>query len=140
MRGFVSHIDLNVSDPAASIPFYAVLLGYLGMERTELSEPGRASWRLVGAGGASFEIEVRRPRGASESGRHVRNDPGIDHPAFHAESEADVDAVFELMSSKGYVIDEPPRSYDYTAGYYAVAFDDPDGIRLEVVFDPLTNP
>ncbi len=35
---------------------------------------------------------------------------------------------------------EPPTTYDYAPGYYAVAFDDPDGIRLEVVYDPTTNP
>jgi hypothetical protein len=35
---------------------------------------------------------------------------------------------------------DPPAEYDYTPGYYAVAFDDPSGIRLEVVHDPSTNP
>ena len=139
-RGFVSHLDLNVTDPSVSIPFYDTLLTGLGYQRTELADPDRASWRLIADGGARFEIEVRPPRGAPASRRHVRNDPGIDHLAFHADSPADVDFVFDLLTESGYVIDEPPRTYDYSPGYYAIGLDDPDGIRLEVVYDPLTNP
>lgn len=139
-RGFISHLDLNVTEPSVSIRFYDLLLRGLGFGRTELAEPDRASWRLVADGGAHLEIEVRLPRGAPASSRHVRNDPGIDHLAFHAESVADVDNVFELLTAHGFAVDEPPRKYDYTPDYYAVGFDDPDGIRLEVVFDPGTNP
>ena len=29
-----------------------------------------------------------------------------------------------------------PAEYGYTPGYYAVFFADPDGIKLEVVFEP----
>lgn len=139
-RGFVSHLDLNVSDPSVSIPFYEVLLTGLGYEWIDLAEPDRACWRLIGDDGARFEIEIRPPRGMPASSRHVRDDPGIDHLAFHASSRADVDAIFELLTERGDVVDEPPRFYDYSPGYYAVGFDDPDGIRLEVVFDPITNP
>ncbi|MEO1060978.1 MAG: VOC family protein [Actinomycetota bacterium] len=139
-RGFLSHVDLNVVDPSASIPFYDTLLGALGFERTGLDSPGRASWRLVDDGGAHFEIEVRpRPDGAAAD-RHRRSDPGLDHLAFHAESRGDVDAVFERLIEAGHEVDEPPRLYDYSPGYYAIGFDDPDGIRLEVVHDPATNP
>lgn len=139
-RGFINHLDLNIAEPSASIPFYEVLLTALGFERTETVEPERASWRLVADNGAHFEIEVRPPRGEPLSSRHRRNDPGIDHLAFHAESRADVDSIFERLTESGYVVDEPPRLYDYSPGYYAVGFDDPDEIRLEVVFDPATNP
>ena len=140
VRGFLSHLDLNVVDPSVSIPFYDVLLAGLGFQRTELSAPDRASWRLVGLDGSHFEIEIRSPSETSLSDGHVRSDPGIDHLAFHATSRADVDAVFGELTGAGYIVDEPPRSYDYSPGYYAVGFDDPDGIRLEVVFDPATNP
>jgi glyoxylase I family protein len=140
VRGFVSHLDLNAEDPEVSIEFYDALLVGLGFERTELDRPDGASWRLNPQVGPHFEIEVRAARGTPMSARHVRNDPGIDHLAFHAESEADVNAVFDLLLKRGHPVDEPPRTYDYSPGYYAVGFDDPDGIRLEVVFDPTTNP
>ncbi|MFW2335464.1 VOC family protein [Ilumatobacter sp.] len=140
IRGFLSHIDLNVSDLSASVPFYAALLERLGFERTAPADPERAAWRLIDDRGAHFEIEVRRPRGTPSARRHTRNDPGIDHLAFHADSRADVDAIFEHLLDHGVAVDEPPRGYDYSPGYYAVGFDDPDGIRLEVVHDPTTNP
>lgn len=139
IRGFVNHLDLNVGNPSASIEFYDKLLVGLGFVRTAQDLTDRASWRLDADFGPHFEIEVRPSRSAPTPARHVRNDPGIDHLAFNAESEADVNAVFELLTEHGYPVDEPPRTYDYSPGYYAVGFDDPDGIRLEVVFDPTTN-
>ena len=36
----------------------------------------------------------------------------------------------------GATILDPPAEYGYTPGYYAVFFADPDGIKLEVVFEP----
>jgi glyoxylase I family protein len=36
----------------------------------------------------------------------------------------------------GIPILDPPAEYDYTPGYYAVFFADPDGLKLEVVFEP----
>ena len=31
---------------------------------------------------------------------------------------------------------DPPKEYDYTPGYYALFFADPDGLKLEVVHEP----
>ncbi len=139
-REFLSHIDLAVADPAEAIRFYELLLTALGFARTELDSPDRASWRLIAEDGSHFEIEVRPPRGTPSARRHNRNDPGIDHLAFHADSPADVDSIFDRLTAYGYPVDEPPRHYDYSPGYYALGFDDPNGIRLEVVHDPGTNP
>ncbi len=139
IRGFVSHLDLNVADPARSIAFYALILGELGYERTDLG-PDRACWSLTMPGGAVFAIEVRPPREDPPRARHERYAPGIDHLAFHAGSRSDVDRVEELLRTAGYPIADPATAYDYTPGYYAVAFDDPDGIRLEVVHEPASNP
>ena len=139
-RGFVSHIDLNVVDLDRSTAFYGLLLEYLGMERVRADDRARATWRLVSSAGYHVEIEIRRPRGQPSAARHARHDPGLDHLALHAASEADVDGLYETLRANGYLVDEPPRHYDYAPGYYAVGFDDPDGTRLEVVYDPSTNP
>jgi catechol 2,3-dioxygenase-like lactoylglutathione lyase family enzyme len=138
-RGFISHLDLNVGDPVASVRFYALVLGHLGYVREPVDEE-RSRWSLEYAGGARFEIEVRPPAQRPASDRHDRYRPGIDHLAFHAASRADVDALHEKLLAAGHPVVEPPREYDYSPGYYAVAFDDPSGIRLEVVHDPTTNP
>lgn len=138
-RGFVSHLDLNVAEPVASARFYELVLGHLGYRQHPIDE-GRSRWTLEYADGALFEIEVRPPAVPSGSDRHERYEPGVDHLAFHADSRSDVDALYQKLIAAGHPVAEPPREYEYTPGYYAVAFDDPSGIRLEVVHDPTTNP
>ncbi len=59
--------------------------------------------------------------------------------AFRAESRAAVNELCALRVDAGYKVADPPAEYDDAPGYSAVAFDDPDGIRLEVVHDPVTN-
>lgn len=34
---------------------------------------------------------------------------------------------------------DAPQEYDYTPGYYAVFFADPDGMKLEVVYEPVAR-
>lgn len=139
VRGLISHLDLNVSDPAASIRFYGVLLEYLGLERIE-EEPDRCVWAQQLPAGTWWGIEVRAPRGVAPRSHHERYSPGIDHLAFHADSRADVDGVHGVLVAAGYEVADPPAEYDYTPDYYAIAFEDPDGIRLEVVYEPYANP
>ena len=139
ITGPPSHLDLNVADPARSLPFYDLVLGALGYRRHDLSAD-RASWSLALPGGAVFGIEIRPRREALVRPRHERYAPGIDHLAFHVGSRHDVDRLHRLLVAAGHVVADPPAEYDYTPGYYAVAFDDPDGIRLEVVHEPRTNP
>jgi glyoxylase I family protein len=138
-RGLISHLDLNVSDPDRSLPFYGLVLEYLGLQRAE-APADRGIWEQHLPGGASWAIEVRPPREPIARRRHERYAPGIDHLAFHAESRADVDGIYAVLVEAGYDVADPPSEYDYTPGYYAVAFDDPDGIRLEVVHEPSSNP
>jgi catechol 2,3-dioxygenase-like lactoylglutathione lyase family enzyme len=140
IRGFVSHLDLNVSDPDASLVFYDVLLGHLGFARDNVAREPRARWTLTDETGAEFGVEIRPPAMSAPRTRHERYSPGIDHLALHAASRADVDTLFERLLSAGIEVADPPAEYDYTPGYYALALDDPDGIRLEVVHDPATNP
>jgi predicted lactoylglutathione lyase len=57
--------------------------------------------------------------------------------AWAAESRDDVDAMYALLLKIGAVILDPPADYPrYGAGYYAVFFADPDGLKLEYVFKP----
>jgi glyoxylase I family protein len=139
VRGLVSHLDLNVADAKASLPFYDTVLTHLGYVRVDLADD-RAWWSIEYPGGSSFGIEIRPPSHAAPSDRHERYSPGIDHLAFHAATRADVDALYETLLDAGYHVADPPAEYDYSPGYYAVAFDDPSGVRLEVVHDPSTNP
>lgn len=139
LRGIISHLDLNVSDLGRSLRFYGLVFEYLGLQQTAAADD-RGIWEQALPGGGSWGIEVRAPCEPIAGRRHERYAPGIDHLAFHAESRADVDGLSAVLLEAGYDIADPPAEYDYTPGYYAVAFDDPDGIRLEVVHEPTANP
>jgi catechol 2,3-dioxygenase-like lactoylglutathione lyase family enzyme len=56
--------------------------------------------------------------------------------ALRAGSRAEVDAVARWLREHDATIESGPAEYDYSPGYYAVFFYDPDGIKLEVVHRP----
>jgi len=45
----------------------------------------------------------------------------------------DVDFCFEKLKSVGIEVSQPQRYPEYHPEYYATFFEDPDGIRLEIV-------
>jgi len=47
-----------------------------------------------------------------------------------------VDSFHEFLLAERVAILDPPAEYDYTPGYYALFFADPDGIKLELVHEP----
>jgi len=90
---------------------------YLGGERSE--RPVALSLR---------QATVDRP--------YDRYAVGVHHVAFKAPSREAVDERHEWLKQTGAQIESAPREYDYTPGYYAVFFYDPDGIKLEIVHRP----
>ena len=133
LRGVVHHIDLTVRDIAASAPFYEALLGFLGYARVK-QEAALHVWDLIRDGQVAGGVALRAAR--SERG-HDRYSAGLHHLAFHAADRADVDRAHVLMKGRGATILDPPAEYpEYGAGYYAVFFADPDGLKLEVVHFP----
>ena len=53
--------------------------------------------------------------------------------AFAAGSRSAVDERAAWLRERGAQIESGPEEYDYTPGYYAVFFYDPDQIKLEIV-------
>jgi catechol 2,3-dioxygenase-like lactoylglutathione lyase family enzyme len=151
IRGPLSHIDLSVADPNRSVPFYAAFFAALGYRRFRSNHPDftgerprRAAWFIRYAGGGIFGVEVRPATPGSRGKVHDRYAPGLHHLAFHVESRAAVDDVYAQIQQVGGTMLDPPADYSgqegYTDGYYAAFFADPDGVKLEVVYEPLTNP
>lgn len=62
---------------------------------------------------------------------------GFHHLAFRADKKETVDEFYEFLKKKKVVITEKPQHYpDYGDElYYAVFFNDPDGLRLELFFE-----
>lgn len=130
-HGFINHLHLTVLDFRKSITFYTVVLGWLGY-RWNSDSVDEPSWALSYQD-LTLTIALRE---AGNSTPHNRYAVGLHHLAFHLTSRAQVDAFHKFLLEESIPILEPPTEYDYTPGYYAVFFPDPDGIKLEVVYEP----
>jgi glyoxylase I family protein len=99
-------------------------------ESTIVGEQGEVVHYLNTGGGAVGLREART------SGTVDRYAIGLHHLAFEALSREVVDAVAAWLRKEGGEIEGAPGERDYSPGYYAVFFFDPDGIKLEVVHQP----
>jgi catechol 2,3-dioxygenase-like lactoylglutathione lyase family enzyme len=123
-RRLFDHIDLRVKNRAAAQKFYAQVLPALGFRVDKSGE----EWGLFSAGDEKavdffgFEEEVD-------------HQPNGNRIAFWAESRDAVNKVAEVVrQAGGQNIEGPELCLDYSPGYYAVFFEDPDGNKLEVCF------
>jgi catechol 2,3-dioxygenase-like lactoylglutathione lyase family enzyme len=112
------------------------VLGRLGYRRLDEVGAGVPCWGISDASGGFFTIALKPARPESRTARHDRYAPGLHHLALHADSREDVDGFHGFLLAIGATILDRPAEYGYTPGYYAVFFADPDGIKLEVVFEP----
>ncbi len=132
MKG-VDHLDLVVTDLERSLGFYRELLEPLGFTRASEIE-GERGERVVylgGTGGAS--VSLRERQSDAHATPYDRYGVGIHHLAFVADGREQVDERAAWLRQRGAEIESEPAEYDYTPGYYAVFFYDPDGIKLEIV-------
>ena len=156
-HGLPNHLDLTVSDLARSSAFYDLVLTTLGYAKSSeyagdvpcwvmkykdvrMSRAQDAQERPADGAGGAFSIglhQARSDRLALHSLRsHDRYSTGLHHFALHADSRADIDAFHALLVNEGVTVLDAPAEYDYTPGYYAVFFADPDGMKLELVHEP----
>jgi len=135
MRGAIHHLDLTVRDPWASHSFYAAVLGFMGYREVADHDRGFDYDLTTPAGFCS--IGIMKAQGPNAGRAHDRYSPGLHHVAWTAGSRKDVDALHKLLKEIGAEILDPPADYPrYGAGYYAVFFADPDGLKLEFVHKP----
>lgn len=133
-RGGFHHIDLNVSDLAAAKAVYGPVLEFLGYSQFKDSQG--YEWDK-GPDGQGTSLGLRLCDPALGGYAHKRYAPGLHHLAWRAESRADVDRLHALLVERGIPVLDPPAHYpQYSGDYYAVFFEDPDGMKLEVVYAP----
>lgn len=136
--GGFHHIDLNVVDLAASSRVYGAFLEFLGY-RMVRNDDDCCEWDLLPTEqqpfGASLGIKCCSKDDREHA--HRRYAPGLHHLAWRAESREQVDLWHEKLVELGIKVLDPPASYpEYSGDYYAVFFEDPDGIKLELVHAP----
>jgi catechol 2,3-dioxygenase-like lactoylglutathione lyase family enzyme len=117
------HIDLRVKDRARAQKFYEQILPALGFTYENSDE----EW-------GAFHAETDGVRteffAFDEDKNHRPNETRI---AFWADTQEEVDRFAEIVRKAGGRNLEGPQIWpEYTAGYYALFFEDPDGNKLEL--------
>ncbi len=131
MNTFLEHIIVNVSNPKVSFPFYKDLFIYFEHKMIAYKEGDHIAFRKKGS--TDFWIVVTEPK-YIKNGFHRKN-TGINHFCFHVSSKKEVDQFNEeFLNPKGIkTLYNSPKSFpEYTPDYYAVFFEDPDRVKLEV--------
>ena len=125
-QGHLHHLELYVSDLAVAVDFWGWLLTDLGWECRQEWDEGCAY-----ALGDTALVLVQAPEGAR---RLDRRSSGLNHLAFRADSEAEVDRITEEFRRRGVRILYPDR-HPFAGGtdHYAVFCEDPEGLKVEVV-------
>ena len=133
MQASVYHLQLNVRDADIALPFYRALLAYLDY-RVTYEAPG-----VLGMSNSTTDFWlIATPPDRRRHAPHRKN-PGLNHVALRVTSRADVDRFHEeFLKARGIpTLYGGPREYpEYRPGYYAVFFEDPDRLKLEIVHIP----
>ena len=127
-QGALHHIELYVSNLKKSILFWEWFLEELGYSKYQEWEAG-ISWKL----GETYIVFVQTEKRFLDIPYH-RCRVGLNHLAFHAASRKQVDSITEILKGKGCTILYPEK-HPFAGGenYYAVYFEDPDRIKVELV-------
>ncbi|PTM59819.1 VOC family protein [Desmospora activa] len=126
-----SHLDYNVADLEEALSFYKPLMAFLGFQM-EVRQP---EWVLFGNGRMKLCL-VQCEERYRDAGFH-RKRPGLNHIAFQADSAVAVDQVADFLRQRGIsLLYDSPGNFDSQREYYAVFFEDPFRLKLEVVYSP----
>jgi len=131
MQSKLGHIYLYVSDLNRSYGFYKKLFEYI-----DYKENFKADWGCSFIkNGTSIWLE-QTPTNYSEAKYH-RKHTGLNHLAFTLLSREAVDEFYEEFIVKNSIptlYDTPKAFPEYGESYYAVFFEDPDRIKLEIAY------
>ena len=126
----LSHIDLSVSDYKKSIKFYDLILLSLGWEklvsRTDHTTYTDGTLKLIiGPVDENFK-----------NNPYHRKNIGLNHLAFYAETKELVDDFYREILVKNNISTLYQEGAKGDNQYYSLFFEDPDRIKLEIVYSP----
>ncbi|WP_026674765.1 VOC family protein [Alkalihalobacterium bogoriense] len=127
-QGLLHHIELYVSNLKTSTTFWGWLLEELGYSKYQQWEQGQ-SWKLQD----TYIVFVQTESKFLDIPYH-RCRVGLNHLAFHGKSRQHIDELTVKLIER----DVPilyGNKHPFAGGYdhYAVYFEDPDRIKVEVV-------
>jgi len=122
------HVEIYVSNLQKSIEFWGWLLPELGYEQFQKWESG-ISWKH----GGTYLVFVQAEERFLDIPYH-RCRVGLNHLAFHARSKEHVDEMTKALIEQGIpILYQNKHPYAGGKDYYAVFFEDPDRIKVELV-------
>ena len=127
-KGFIHHIEINVSDLKRTVKFWSWFLEELGYRPFQEWDGGR-SWKIDDL----YMVFVQAEKRFLDVDFH-RGRVGLNHLAFHASSRQEVDEMTHKLKEQGISILYPDR-HPFAGGkdHYAVFFEDPDRLKVELV-------
>jgi catechol 2,3-dioxygenase-like lactoylglutathione lyase family enzyme len=128
----IDHIDLAVADVERSLAFYLRVLGPLGVEEFMRYPSYRGTEEIVYVriGDSGQAIGLRQ----ADGGEHRYYEVGLEHLALSVDSRDEVDEAYHRCLEAGARIHFPPEEDRDIPGYYELFFFDPDGFRIEIVY------
>nr|WP_179602838.1 VOC family protein [Neobacillus niacini] len=122
------HVEIYVSNLEKSVDFWGWLLTELGYEQYQKWELG-VSWKYQ----ETYLVFVQAEERFLDVPYH-RCRVGLNHLAFHATSREHVDEITEILIKKEIpILYREKHPFAGGPGYYAVFFEDPDRIKVELV-------
>jgi glyoxylase I family protein len=133
MTSRLYHLQINVSSGERAGAFYQDLFRFL-------------DWRIIhdedgvtAFSDGTVNIWLIPTEGSFAVRGFHRKGTGLNHLAFRVERREDVDRFRdEFLAPRGMatLYDTPREFPEYRPGYYAIFFEDPDRLKLEVVHVP----
>ena len=125
----IAHIQLTVSDMARSRAFWAPLFELFEMKVLLDTET-----YFYGIGSRTGIAISPADPGKEEPFDQRR--VGLHHLCLRARERGQIDEIHAFVQGLGATIVRAPREDGFAPGYYSTLFEDPDGIRIEVVHVP----
>lgn len=131
MNAFVYHVQINVGPEA--ILFYRALFGFLDYRVMVENDD------VLGVSNGTTDFWMIATPPGRRGARFHRKNTGLNHVCFGVRERSDVDrfvAEFMRPRSIAMLYDSPREFPEYRPGYYAVFFEDPDRLKIEVAHVP----
>ncbi|WP_314575997.1 VOC family protein [Enterococcus gilvus] len=133
----VDHLQVTVKDIHVVEDFYDGLVEALGFDLSKkinvyLEE---LDMNVIEYLDSSYDFGVCSALSEYEDESVHRRKPGaVHHIAFRAASRSEVDRIYQTVLALGAeILDEPQIFPQHGPNYYALFFNDPDGIKYEIV-------
>jgi len=133
MKVTVYHIQINISNPKISLPFYKKLFSYFEYNIIDESD------EHIGASNGTTDFWIIATDKKYLDKQFHRKTTGLNHISFMVNSKEEVDKFVSEFLKKNKIkqLYESPKLFpEYNEEYYAVFFEDSDKIKLEVCYIP----